>query len=273
MKDIIIINSNINKAYDKEGLLTRLLDKTKIKRYEVKSIKDLGVNFIKATIPPNFNENSYKINIKSLSTRYMGKSGILLAPSTIRTYDYTVYNNFQKRIFAYSVIKSVSLMLKIKGKNIKKSSILIYDASSDILKEIAEEAAKQFKYVIFLSKNCKKTLALSDRIGAMLGIIPVVTCDFQFAFSEADAIVLSSYNKLHNIKKDSVVFHVDNTASKIDCININSVAYNNPYCNDLEFTPEVLGALLCQMGVRDIEKSLKENCMYIDKIKFNEVVL
>jgi hypothetical protein len=55
---------------------------------------------------------------------------------------------------------------------------------------------------------------------------------------------------------------------------VNDISFAVPWKTDgLEFSFELLGAVLSQMQERDVEKALKYNGIYLDKIKFNQLII
>lgn len=273
MKDILHVTSKLSQWYEKDGILYRVKDNHNIRLREKKEIKELGINLIKSEIPPNLNKKAYNINIIKAQGKFKAKN-MLLSPSIYRPYDYYLYNNFQKRLFSYSVVKSIELLLKSRGKNSKKASILIYDAKDDICSFIAYEAAKVFKSIILLSKDYSKIRKLSDYIGANIGTIPIITGDFIYAIKEADCVIFTPGLEIINTKVNSIIWHIDNKEEKNSLgLHINSVSYIFPLKESLELNSETLGAILCQMGEKDVEKSLKGNGIYLEKIKFNGNIL
>lgn len=273
MKDILYVTSQLSEWYEKDGILNRVKDNFNIKLKWRREIKELGITLINSEIPPNLNKKAYDININKAKGKFRAKD-MLLSPSVYRPYDYYFYNSFQKRLFSYSVVRSLELLLKSKGQNSKNASILIYDAKDEISAAIALEAAKVFKCIILLSEDYSKIRKLSDYIGANIGTIPIITGDFNYALKEADCIILSSKLEVFESKRNSIVWHIDNSEEANSLgFHINSVSYVFPLKETLELEAETLGAILCQMGQRDIERSLKDNGIYLEKIKFNGNVL
>lgn len=273
MKDILYVTSQLSGWYEKDGILNRIKDNLNVKLRWKREIKELGITLINSEIPPNLNKRAYNININKAKGKFRAKD-MLLSPNVYRPYDYYLYNSFQKRLFSYSVVRSLELLLKSKGKNSKNASILIYDAKDHISADIALEAAKAFKCIILLSEDYSKIRKLSDYIGANVGTIPIITRDFNYALREADCIILSSKLEICETKRSSIVWHIDNSEEENSLgIHINSVSYVFPLKETLELGSETVGAILCQMGQRDVERSLKDNGIFLEKIKFNGNVL
>ena len=74
--------------------------------------------------------------------------------------DYDYFNGFQKRLLAYSVIKSIQLMLRMRNKSLKSCCIVVYDAADMINYNIIMELAKQSKYIVLLSSDLVKVRRL-----------------------------------------------------------------------------------------------------------------
>lgn len=271
MKPILYVTSNIDNSYNEFGFLSKIKDKRRIKLISSEHIKELDIKVTSVRLPPNFNRNAYLYNLAY--AKKIGKcKEVELSPKTLRPMDYNYFNSFQKQFLAFSVIKSIKLMLRIRNKSLKNCCIVVYDAVEIINYNIIVELAKQSKYIVFLSSNLTKARKFADYIIANFGVSPIVTDDETYAIKIADFIISSkdyefSYGKLVWLLDNSI-----NTATNI--IAVNDVSYYVPWnTSKVEFSIELLGAILCQMQERDIEKTLKNNGIYLKEIKFNNNII
>lgn len=269
MKPVIYVSTDLNKAYYDDSFLGRIKDRFRIRLKGESFIKELDLTVAHVKLPPNFNNKAYLGNMEKAKS-FIRKQSVELAPKTARNLDFNILNEFQRKLFAYGVVNSVKILLRISQKSIKTSCIVIYDAADKELYNIVCELAKECKYFILVSKDIKRTRTLSDYIIANYGISPVVTADYNYAVREADFIISSM-----EIEAKIPVWYInnlfipDNTSTVI-----NDVSFAVPWdINNLEFGCEVLGAILNQMQERDVEKALRYNGIYLDKVKFNEKVI
>lgn len=267
MNPVLYVKSNLKEPYEEDSLLVRIKDRFSISLRGESFVKELGLNIASVKLPPNFNKKSYLQNME-IAKKYLKGKDMSLAPKTFRNFDYELLNSFQKNLFAYGVIQSVQLMLRMRKKSIKNSCIVIYDAAHNINSGIIFELAKRCKYCVLLSRDLKKISEISDYVIANYGISPIVTNDFQYALNKGDFIISSE-----NIEnKDKFIWYINNMyIPKNINTAINDVTYSVPWqMEDTEITSELLGAILSQMEEKDVESSLKYNGIYLDKIKFNE---
>ena len=270
MKPVVYAKSNIETYYENNSLFSRIKDRFKINLIDESFVQELNLRITHLEIPPNFNKTAYLRNINYAST-FIKNRKVSLAPKTLRRMDYYLFNRFQKELFAYGIMKSIQLILRIKNKSIKNSCIVIYDACDDINKEIICMLAKNAKYMIFLSDNIKKNLNLGEYVVANYGISPIITQDKQYAFKNSDFIVSS---RKIEINKNTPIWYFDNGYVPGNVLySVNDVSYVTPWNIQGDVTTELLGAILSQMDEKDVEVSLKYNGIYLDKIKFNDNVL
>lgn len=271
MNSIIYINCDVKSAYDEYSIRSRIKDRFCVASQGESFIKELGIKIAQVKLPPNFNNLAYMKNIER-AKGFIKKGRVQLAPKTFRNLDYKILNDYQKNFFAYSVVKSVQLMLRIKNKSIKNSCIVVYDAEDFINRSIIFELAKVCKYFVLLSKNIKNIGVISDYVISNYGVSPVVSNDFRYALNNADFII-TSRKIINNVT--CPVWCLDNTYNPnlSETKFINDVFYNVPWqIENNEMSIELLGAVLNIMGERDVEKSLSSSGIYIDKIKFNDIL-
>jgi len=277
MKPILCVTSNIDNLYNEFGFISKVKDRLKTKLISVDYIKELDVKVASVRLPPNFNRKSYLYNLEN--AKKICKCGqVILAPKTLRPMDFNYFNKFQKRFLAFSVISSIQLMLRTRNKSIKKCCVVVYDAVDIINYDITLELAKKCKYIVLLSSDLTRARKLADYIIASFGVSPIVTNDEMYATKIADFIISS---KDYGIDHDAPVWNLNNSIGKEksyiitnDDIAINDVSYKVPWGDfKVKFSIEVLGAILCQMEENDIEKALKYNGIYLEKIKFNDNVI
>lgn len=267
MNPIVYVNADIKKAYYDESFLGKIRDRLRINVTGESFIKELNLSIAHVKLPPNFNPKAYRNNME-VTKRFMKKRSAGLAPKTYRYLDYNLLNDFQKKLFAYGIVGSIKLLLRIRNKSLKSSCIVIYDSADDINREVIFELAKHCKYCILLSNNISKISSISDYVIANYGISPIVTSDYNYALKSADFIISS-----RELEVEKLVWYIDNLfiPQKSRSLAVNDVSFAVPWeTYDLEFGSELLGAILNQMQERDIETALKYNDIYLDKIKFND---
>jgi len=271
MNSIICINSDVKFAYEEYSIKSRIKDRFKVVSQGESFIKELGIKIAQVKLPPNFNNLAYMKNIER-AKGFVKDGKVQLAPKTFRKLDYNILTDYQKEFFAYSVVKSIQLMLRIKNKSIKNSCIVVFDAEDIINRSIIFELAKVCKYFVLLSEKLGSIRLISDYVVANYGVSPVVSNDFKYALNNADFIVTSKQIK-NNV--DCPIWCLDNTY-KPDFIKskfINDLVYSVPWqIENKEMSIELLGAVLSIIGEKDVEASLKSSGIYIDKIKFNDIL-
>ncbi|BDR68387.1 hypothetical protein K144316041_26560 [Clostridium tetani] len=270
MKDIIYISGyNQNKIYNKNDIITNIIDKMKIKFDRSIFIKDLGIKILNVKMPYNINSVAYNRNFKRIieGKRYKDYS---VAPKVWRKKDFKYFNSFQKDLFSYSVSKSIQLILRLQNKSIKNSTILVYDPLDEGMKEIIKFICIMAKNLIFLTEDISKVIKISECISANYGIAPIITKDKEYALKYSDFVVTS-----RNIKTyDKPIWYIDNLY-EVDCKSIkavNDVYYNVPWniFSENNISIEVLGAILNEMEEKNVEKALKYNGIELRNIKFND---
>lgn len=272
MKPIVYINADIKNSYEDNSLIRRIKDRFRISILEESFIKELNLNITRVKLPPNFHKKAYYTNL-NIARRKSKNKDTGFAPKTYRQFDYVFFNNFQKELMALGIAISSKLILRTRHQSIRDSCIVIYDAADDINFHTICHMAKEAKYVVLLSKDITKTKIIGEYINANYGIAPIITYDMSYALKSADFIVTS---RAIDINSNAAVWHLNNKYIPIrdnDTI-INDVTYSVPWkLGDFDMSPELLGSILCQMEEVDVEKSLKYNGIFLDKIKFNDNIL
>ncbi len=275
MKPVVYVNSNIKKFYEDNSFIGRIKDKLSICLLGENFVKELNLSIVNVKLPPNFNKESY-FNNMYIARKILKSDEAELAPKTYRCLDYNFFNVFQREIMAWGIVKSSKLILRTQHKSIRDSCIVIYDASDDIIFEVICCMAKEAKYIILLSKNISNSNCISEYIVANYGITPIVTSDEKYALGKADFIVAS---RAVSIDTKSVIWYLNNKFEPRENYirAVNDITYYVPWSmNNLsnnEVSSELLGAILCQMEEKDVEKSLKYNGVFLDRIKFNDNTL
>lgn len=267
MNSVVYVNSKIKEAYDEDGFISRIKDRFRITFKGESFIKDLKLSVSKVKLPPNFNRSAYMKNME-LAGRFAKEKNICLAPKTFRKLDYELLNSHQRRLFGYSVVKSIQLMLRIKNKSIRNSCIVIYNAEDYMNKEVIFELSKLCRYFILLSKDLKEACKLRDYVIANYGVSPVVTNDFKFAVEKADFIVTPDFFPLN---LTSPIWCMDNKVTGVDTSRgyINDVTFKTPWEENIQdMSIELLGAIMSIMDSKcdDMDETLRHNGICIDKI-------
>ncbi len=271
MKPILCVTANIDKAYNEFGFLSKIKDKRKIKLISNEYIRELDIKVTSVSLPPNFNKNAYLNNLAYAKKKCKYKA-VQLSLKTLRPLDFGYFNSFQKKFFAFSVIKSIQLMLRTRNKSLKNCCIVVYDAVKMINYNIIVELAKQSKYIVFLSWDLVKARKLADYIIANFGVSPIVTNDELYASKVADFIISSGDYEFSSSK---LVWLLDNSINETgNTIYVNDVSYNVPWnAMEVSCSMELISSILCQMQEDDIEKALKYNGINLKDIKFNNNVI
>ncbi len=271
MKPILCVTSNTHNSYNQFGFLSKIRDKRKIKLISSEYIKDLDIKVASIRLPPNFNRSAYLYNL-AYAKKICKFKNVELSLKTLRILDYNYFNKFQRRFFAFSVIKSIQLMLRIRNKSLKNCCIVVYDAVDMINYNIIVELAKQSKYIVFLSWDLVKARKLADYITANFGVSPIVTDDEPYAIKIADFIISS---KNYEFSNEKLVWLLDNSVSESkNIIAVNDVSYSVPWnAHEVNFSAELLASILCQMQEKDIEKAIKNNGIYLKEVKFNNNII
>lgn len=272
MIPVVYVTRSIENAYEDGTFWGTLKDRIKISKTGDVYINELKLNIRRITMPPNFNKGAYFKNM-SIANRSIRSKSAILAPKVNRILDYGLFTNFQKMLFGFSVAKSIELMLRISKKSIKSSCIVIYDAAEAINRATVFEISKLAKYIVLVSKDIQALKNLQNYIISEFGVTPVITSDINFAMKCADFVICS---ERYDVPCEVPVWYIDNNyipEERYSCY-ANDVVYKTPWdTNEISMSTEVLGAILYQMHERDIEKALKNNGIYLNQIKFNDLIL
>jgi hypothetical protein len=273
MYPVICMNCDLDSIYEKNNLFSRIRDRCILNVKNKSRIGELKLTIANVNFPPNFDNISYSRNVER-ARRLIKARNVVISPKTLRIYDYQILNNFQKNLLAYSVVKSIQLILRNRNKSIKSSCILVYDAADLINQKVIYELSKVAKFIMLLSKDTKTLEKMSNVIISNYGISPVITKDYQSAYKSADFIVSS---RLIEAQVNAPIWYMDNRMVPLsqDIIAINDVDYAVPWDNERysKMQPELLGAILCQMEETDVEKSLRYNGICLEAIRFNGKIL
>lgn len=271
MKPIAYVSCNKKIPYDNDTFFGRIVDRFKISYLGERFIKELNLKISDINLPPNINSQSYYKNMLVAKRKVKGRD-IYLAPKIYRELDYNYLNDFQRELIAFGIVTSSKLILRKMHKSIRDSCIVIYDAVDIINFNIICFMAKEAKYIVLLSRHVNELTHMAEYIIANFGITPIVTSDFKYAIENADFIIAS---KDVHLETRANIWYLNNMyiPLKKDNIIINDITYKVPWELDEDMSPELLGAILCQMEEENIEEALKYNSIFLDKIKFNDEVL
>ncbi|MFA9397917.1 MAG: hypothetical protein ACERKV_06615 [Clostridiaceae bacterium] len=262
MKDLISVDFKKEPKYDDNSKIKNFTDYFGIYLGGKGFIEDLNLTIPKIYIPFNINKLAYNKNIKTARKISKCKNGF--SSSNINNLNYHMLNLFQKKTFSYSVAYSMRLILRKNHKNINDASIVIYDVEDEISKDILCEIAKYSKYIIIISSNINKALKLRDYVSANYGVCPIITRDFKNAFLTADFIITS---RKMDFKTKAYIWSLD---SLLDTYNENviiSVSYSVPWrCNNIFLNVSLIGAILNNMGEKDVGKAFISNDIILSEI-------
>ncbi|CAB1254621.1 conserved hypothetical protein [Clostridiaceae bacterium BL-3] len=269
MKSILYARSDRNIFYDDNSFWGRMKDRFKIRVEEKLFIKEFGVKIGIVRFPLNININSYKNNI--LRAQKVSKiKDMQLAPKIYRYFDYNLYNKFQRELMAFSIVTSSKIILRNRKKSIRRSCMVVYDASEPILFDTICFLAKEAKFIVLLSKNIMRSNGIRQYVTANYGVTPIVTSDMNFSFKSADFIITS---RGIDINSKAYIWYLDNSYIPYykNNIIVNDIRYKIPWSFKYEnISFELLGSILCQLGERNVERSLHSNGVFLNKIKFNK---
>ncbi|WP_027625362.1 hypothetical protein [Clostridium lundense] len=269
---LYVTPSSKSKVYNKYNIISKVKDRFKINILEENFIKDLNVKITRVSFPLNLNKAAYINNI-GITKSFIKDNSMYMALKVWRKIDYNFFNTFQKELFGYSLAKSVQLILRVNNKSIKNSCIVVYDAADDELFEGILYLCKLAKYIVFLTDDIEKTSIIADYVMANYGVSPIVTKDKNFALNNCDFIFTS---REIEIKTLTPIWYFNNlyTPKEFKAIKINDIEYSVPGLDQLkEVSLELLGAILCQMNEKDVEKSIKYNGVILSSIKYNDDIL
>ncbi|GAA0725959.1 hypothetical protein GCM10008905_21970 [Clostridium malenominatum] len=272
MKPILLIEQPKNcKVYERHDIVARVKDRLTIKLTDEHYVKDLNLNIKNIKFPMNLNLNAYIKNIET-AKRYFKKESGYIAPRVWRKVDYNFYSKFQKDLLAYSITSTIQTIFRLNNKSIRSGCVVIYDPVDPSVYESVMTISKFAKYIVFLTNNIPKAMTLSDYVMANYGISPIVTKDKDYALKLGDFIVTS---KKENLKTEKPTWFLDNlfVGENSSLQYINDVTYFTPWFGENGISLELLGAILCQMEEKDVEKSLRYNGVYLNHILFNNKVL
>lgn len=271
MKPIAFVSCDRKIPYDNNTFFGRIMDWFKISFMGETFINELNLKISNVNLPPNINNQSYYNNML-VAKKKIKEKDIYLAPKVYRELDYNFLNDFQRELIAFGIVTSSKLILRKIHKSIRDSCIVIYDAADIVNFDIICFMAKEAKYIVLLSRNINQIANMSEYIIANFGITPIVTSDFKYAIKNADFIISS---RGIDLETKSVIWYLNNMhiPLKKDNIIINDITYKVPWQLYEDMSPELLGAILCQMEERNIEEALRYNGIFLDKIKFNDVIL
>lgn len=272
MKPIVYVNADISNSYESNSIIARIRDRLKIRYLGESFIKELNLKVVNVKLPSNFHEKAYYGNLE-IAKKVIRSKESSLASKAYRRLDYQLFNNFQKDLMAYGIVRSSKLILRVTNKSIRDSCIVIYDAADDMNFHVICNMAKEARYIVLLSENIGKINTIGEYIIANYGIAPIITSDKEYAFKSADFIISS---KGIDVDSKVAIWHLNNIyiPQKSNQVIVNDVTYNVPWrIRELDMSPELLGSILCQMEEKDVEKSLQYNGIFLDKVKFNEDIL
>jgi len=269
MNKVLYVDAILDKAYKNNTFLGRLKDNF-YRNFEGKSyISNLDTIIYKVKLPPNFNEQAFKRNIYKIRKKFSNYNISNMALSTNRFLDYNFYTEFQKKFLAYSVVKSIQLLLRTRNKSIRKNYIAVYDSTDIINKYIVLELTKNSKCLILVSNNMRKNRELCDHITRDYGVSPIITDDIKYISKHSDFIISS---KPLECLVECPLWCLDNmyTPKERKDIVVNKVTYTTPWnFEDIEVTSELLGGIFNYYKEEEqIDQFLYNNGILLKDAKF-----
>ncbi len=269
MKPVTYVRKSTSPYYDKDTFFSRIKDRAGIKYEGEKYISDLNLKIFRAAVPPNINQNAYYKNIIRAKNMVHAKDSYL-APNVFRKMDFYLLSDFQKKLFAYSVVNSIQLIFRIHNKSIENKPVLVYDAADNLCNMVIAELSKVAKYIILLSEDLRTLKNKKEYIISRYGVSPIITSDKVYAFETAEFVIIS---KDIDISLNIPVWFLDNCKSVLsEGVKINDVTFLTPWnVENLIMSPELVGAIIQQMGDKDVETALRKNKIILDEMKLNEL--
>lgn len=263
MKTILDIRVKEGKAYFENGRITRFLDALKVIKREPIVISEIDRRILPIIIPPNFNREAYFYNISRVRGKFKNYQASVRGN---RIYDLDYLSNFQKRILAFGIVKSIGLLLMNKQKSIRNSIIGIDDGGNNRMMPIIEECAKYYKRIVLISNNYKSANRIRSYIIANYGVSPELLIG-QEDYKYIDFII-SEKNKEYN---SNGIWYLDNLykPGNVKNIIVNDLSFSMDSFKE-KFSPELLGILINQNPGKceEIENFIKLNNIKIEEIRF-----
>ncbi len=271
MNKILNISADFSNSYFSDSLFGKMKDRVNTNLVGKKDIKELNTKIVFIKFPANSNEDSYYRNMNRLQKKY---KNFYYAPFVNRLYDYQILSSFQKKVLAYSIVRSIKLYLMKNNKSIKNAYIIINDANYDYNYLIIQELSKYNNNIILIAhKDLRKMYKWRDLVTEKYGVTPIITNEEKNAFEKADFILSSSLIK-DNVK--CPIWYLTNSWIKDETnnIKINNVTYSTPWLENDEYTtPELLSQLIKNIDRKNFETTLEQNDIFISQIKFNKRVI
>lgn len=270
MNNVVYIDCMLKRTYKDEGIWGKIKDKF-YTRFEGESfIEELNTRIYKVKLPPNIHEKAFKKNLNTIYKRFRKNPHSAIALKTYRYLDYPFYTEFQKNLLAYSVVKSIQLILMTRNKSIKKDCIAVYDAADEINRPIIIELSQKSKYLILVSNNIKRTRGLCDYIICNYGISPIVTDDVKYAVLSSDFIVTS---RPLEEEVNCPLWCLDNmyVPPNTKDVIINEVTFKAPWkLQGMEITSELIGGIFNGSSEKNIDRLLYNNGLMFNETIFNK---
>lgn len=268
MNKILSLKSH-GELYRDNSFIGKVKDRFKITYQCQKFIKELNLSVINVDVPSNVYPESYDKNIK-IAKNIVGLKYKLVAPNIWRILDYELFSDYQKRLFAFSVVKSVKLFLRLNLKNIRNSCIGVMDAGDHINKYIIEELCKFSSNVVLLSKNIEYLRKSREYLIAEYGVTPVITREYEYLLNTVDFIITSRNIDPKNERLN--IWYIDDRYKPQNNHNlhVNNVIFTVPWEEQsLKYTPQLVGSILSYMGGKRVDEDLRSNDIHINVFGFN----
>ncbi len=270
MNSVIYIDCSLKKIYKDDSIWAKIKDRFYTRFEAERFIEEINTKIYRAKLPPNVDKKQFKKNLNYIYQRFRKKQhNNAVALKTYRYLDYPFYTEFQKNVLAYSVVRSVQLILMTRNKSIRQDCIAVYDASDEINKHIIIELSKKGKYLILVSNNINKVRGLCEYITYNYGISPIVTNDINYVTEHSDFIVTS---RPLEQEINCPLWCLDNIyiPSKTKDIVINEVTFASPWkLRGLELTAELIGGIFNKYNEKNIDRLLNDNGILFDEAKFS----
>lgn len=270
MNSVVYIDCMLKKTYKDDSVWGKIKDKFYI-RFEGESfIKELNTKVYRVNLPPNMHEKAFKKNLNTIYKKFRKNPHSSMALKTYRYLDYPFYSEFQKKVLAYSVAKSIQLILMTRNKSIKKDCIAVYDAADEINKHIIIELSQKSKYLMLVSNNIKKTRVLCDYIICNYGISPIITNDIKYVIANSNFIVTS---RPIEEEVNCPLWCLDNMyiPPKTKDLIVNEVTFKAPWeLKGLDITSELIGGIFNDRGEKNIDRLLYDNGLLFNEVNFNK---
>lgn len=265
MKSAIYVKLMEEEPYDKNSKFTKIRDSLKTNLVLLEDIMELKARVKHVVIPANLNKDAYKFNMYRSLRKYKDDNAIL-CPEGMRSLDFEIINENQKKFLAYAIVESLKVILFKSGKSIRTAKILVDDVCSKEGRFVIEELSKEARNIIVLTEKMNRFERLREYILYNYGVA-LEYIDREKEIKDIDFIISLS-RKDYELNK---VWYYDNTFSPVNSgVYVNKVGFKVPWKSMIQYySPELLGGIVEIKKNESIKDVLLKNDIVLEKISFN----